>query len=196
MSVSPLPDRWLFDHFAQGMLLLDRERRILALNRRAQAFFAVSEEEVQGKHCWDITGFSLCAEQCPFREVLASGEGRKTLGFDCVQGRKTSSLCVNLTPMRNAQGEIVAVMECFQDASMLKVLAVRLQKEKALLTIETERSRTLINSIADGIYTVDLGVRLTGFSRSAEKMTGYREEEVLGRRRTAGASTTSPGNWG
>jgi PAS domain S-box-containing protein len=200
MSVNPLPDRWLFDQISQGMLLLDRERRILALNSHAQDFFDVGEDEVRGKHCWDVTGFSLCAEQCPFREVLDSGEGRKTLGFDCVQGRKTSSLCINLTPMRNEHGEVVAVMECFQDATMLKDLADRLQKQQALLTIETERSRTVINSIADGIYTIDLDMRLTGFSRSAEKMTGYREAEVLGMKcsevlRSSVCETDCPLKW-
>jgi PAS domain S-box-containing protein len=72
-------------------------------------------------------------------------------------------------------------MECFQDATMMKDLAARLQEKQALLTVETERSHTVINSIADGIYTVDLDLQLTGFSRGAERMTGYREEEVLGR---------------
>jgi PAS domain S-box-containing protein len=176
-----LADRWLFDQIAQGMLLLDRERRILALNRHAQQFFGITEESARGRQCWDVTGFSLCAEQCPHHEVLATGEGRKTLGFDCLQGRSISSLCVNLTPLRDGGGQIVGVMECFQDASMMKDLADRLQQKQALLALETERSRTVINSIADGIYTVDLDLRLTGFSRSAEKMTGYREAEVLGR---------------
>jgi PAS domain-containing protein len=173
---SPLADRWLFDQTAQGMLLLDRERRILAVNRYAQNFFKVNEEESLGKQCWDITNFALCAEQCPFKEVLETGLGRKTLGFDCLLGCDYSSLCVNLTPLRDEQGTIVAVMECFQDATMMKDLAARLQEKQALLTVETERSHTVINSIADGIYTVDLDLHLTGFSRGAERMTGYREE--------------------
>jgi len=200
MKANILPDRWLFDQIAQGMLLLDRERRILALNAHAQKFLGVREDEVEGKHCWDVTGFALCAEQCPFREVLENGEGQKVLGFDCALGRSQTSLCVNLTPMRDDEGEIVAVMECFQDASMMKDLADRLQKKQALLTLETERSRTVINSIADGIYTVDLDMRLTGFSRSAEKMTGYREEEVLGRKcsevlRSSVCETDCPLKW-
>jgi PAS domain S-box-containing protein len=182
MNGNLLPDRWLFDHIAQGMFLLDRDRRILALNRHAQEFFEIGEDEAKGAYCWDVTGFSLCADQCPFGEVLASGLGRKTIGFDCALGRQAASLCLNLTPMRDEQGEVVAVMECFQDATILKDLADRLQKQQTLLAIETERSRTVINSIADGIYTVDLDMCLTGFSRSAEKMTGYREDEVLGRK--------------
>jgi len=200
MSENLLSDRWLFDQISQGMLLLDRERRILALNRHAQEFLDIREAEVKGKNCWDVTGFALCAEQCPFREVLETGEGRKTLGFDCALGRKTSSLCVNLTPLRDEQGEVVAVMECFQDAAMMKDLADRLQQKQALLALETERSRTVINSIADGIYTVDLDMRITGFSRSAEKMTGYREMEVLGMKcsevlRSSVCETDCPLKW-
>jgi PAS domain S-box-containing protein len=197
---NPLVDRWLFDQIAQGMLLLNLERRILAINRHAQEFFGVSEEDVVGKQCWDITGLALCAEQCPFHEVLSTGEGRKTFGFDCLLGRKYSSLCVNLTPLRDPQGEIAAVMECFQDASLVKDLAERLQEKQALLAVETERSRTVINSIADGIYTVDLDLRLTGFSRGAEAVTGYSEAEVLGRRcheifRASVCDTDCPLKW-
>ncbi|MBE0598945.1 MAG: sigma 54-interacting transcriptional regulator, partial [Desulfuromonadales bacterium] len=60
--------------------------------------------------------------------------------------------------------------------------------------------QTVINSIADGIYTVDLEMRITGFSRSAEKMTGHREADVLGRHcrevfRTSVCDTDCPLKW-
>jgi PAS domain S-box-containing protein len=180
MPDSVLPDRWLFDQMAQGMLLLDRERRVLAVNRYAQDFLAVREESVLGRHCWDVSGFSMCAEKCPFAKVLESGKEQKNFDIECLRGTRNTSVCLNLTPLRNAQGQVVAVMEIFQEASQIKELAERLKRKQALLSSEIERSRTLVNSIADGIYSVDLDMRLTSFSRSAEKMTGYREEEVLG----------------
>ncbi len=172
----PIADRRLFDQMSQGILLLDSERRILALNRNAQALFGISEQAATGRYCWDITGFSLCSGECPFREVLETGEARKSLDFECRQG----AFCLNLTPVHEETGELAAVMECVQDATVVKDLANRLQQQQTMLALETERYRTVVNSIADGIYTVDLDMRLTGFSRSAERMTGYREAEVLG----------------
>ena len=200
MAEQPQFDRWIFDQMAQGMMLLDLERRVLALNRSAQEFLGTSEKRAKGRQCWDVTGFSLCVEQCPFREVVTTGEGHKTLGFGCLPGQPNSSLCLDLHPMRDAQGTVTAVMESFRDASLVKDLADRLEQEQNLLTLEMDRSRTVINSIADGIYTVDLDMRVTGFSRSAEKMTGYREAEVLGKRcsdvlHTSVCDTDCPLKW-
>ena len=195
-----LSDRWLFDQLPYGALILDQERRVLAINRQAQDFLAMTEEEGRGRFCGEVARFSLCGDSCPFPEVIATGENRKTLGFDCLVGSRTCSLCLNLSPLRNKEGKVVAVMEVIQDASLMKDLAVRLEKKQALLTVETERSRSLINSIADGIYTVDLDFRITGFSRSAEVMTGFSEPEVLGRRcsdvlRASVCDTDCPLQW-
>lgn len=200
MNDNLLPDRWLFDQMSQGMLMLDLNRRVLALNRSAQEFLGLSEEEAVGRPCWEVSGFSLCADQCPFAEVVETREGRKTLGFECSRNRSSTSLCLDVVPLRDASGEVVAVMESFRDASLVKDLADRLQKKQTLLTQEMERSRTVINSIADGIYTVDLDMRITGFSRSAEKMTGFAEEEVLGLTcrevlRTSVCDTDCPLKW-
>ena len=181
MSLPEFVDRWLLDQMPQGVLLLDRERRVRAVNRFAQDYFRLREEEVTGRHCWDITGFSLCAEKCPFPAALETGSEQKSFDFECRRGTQSEALCVALNPLRDASGEIVGVMEIFQDASQVRELAERLQRKQEMLSRETERSRTLVNSIADGVYSVDLDMRLTAFSRSAESMTGYREEEVLGR---------------
>ena len=181
MNLPQLADRWLFDQMAQGVLLLDRERRVQAVNRFAQDFLQLREEDAKGRHCWDVTGFSQCAERCPFQAVLTSNSDQKSFDFECLRGNHRISLCLNLTPLRGADGEVIGIMETFQDASLMKELAERLQRKQALLSSEIERSRTLVNSIADGIYSVDLDMRLTAFSRSAELMTGFREEEVLGK---------------
>jgi PAS domain S-box-containing protein len=40
--------------------------------------------------------------------------------------------------------------------------------------------RIILDSIADGVYTVDLNWRVTSFNRAAEKITGIRNEEAIG----------------
>ena len=46
--------------------------------------------------------------------------------------------------------------------------------------IETQ-TKIILDSIADGVFTVDSGLRVTSFNRSAEKITGIRKEEAIGR---------------
>jgi PAS domain S-box-containing protein len=43
------------------------------------------------------------------------------------------------------------------------------------------QTKIILDSIADGVFTVDSGLRVTSFNRSAEKITGIRKEEAIGR---------------
>lgn len=42
--------------------------------------------------------------------------------------------------------------------------------------------RSILDSIADGVYTVDLNWRVTSFNKAAERITGIRNEEAIGRK--------------
>jgi len=42
--------------------------------------------------------------------------------------------------------------------------------------------RVILDSITDGVYTVDLGWRVTSFNKAAEKITGIRRKEAIGRK--------------
>ncbi|MEN6437880.1 MAG: sigma 54-interacting transcriptional regulator [Syntrophobacter sp.] len=51
-------------------------------------------------------------------------------------------------------------------------------KECPILSPQTE---IILNSIADGVFTVDLDWRVTSFNRAAEKITGVSASEAIGR---------------
>ena len=40
---------------------------------------------------------------------------------------------------------------------------------------------TILDSVADGVFTVDDAFRITSFNRAAEQITGYRREDAIGR---------------
>jgi PAS domain S-box-containing protein len=43
------------------------------------------------------------------------------------------------------------------------------------------QTRIILDSIADGVFTVDSDLKITSFNRSAEKITGIRKDEAVGR---------------
>ena len=58
----------------------------------------------------------------------------------------------------------------------------RLEPRLALAqSILPPQTATILNSIADGVFTVDLHWRITFFNRAAEEITGISAEEALGR---------------
>jgi PAS domain S-box-containing protein len=44
-----------------------------------------------------------------------------------------------------------------------------------------DQTQIILDSIADGVFTVDAEFRITSFNRSAEKITGIKKEEAIGR---------------
>jgi len=50
------------------------------------------------------------------------------------------------------------------------------------MTHQTEnQTKIILDSIADGVFTVDSDLKITSFNRSAEKITGIKKEEAIGR---------------
>jgi PAS domain S-box-containing protein len=43
------------------------------------------------------------------------------------------------------------------------------------------QTKIILDSIADGVFTVDSNLKVTSFNRSAEKITGIKKEEAIGR---------------
>ena len=59
------------------------------------------------------------------------------------------------------------------------------RKEKTVNTYGTfspEHSATILDSITDGVFTVDLNWRITSFNRAAEQITNISRKEALGKR--------------
>jgi two-component system, NtrC family, response regulator HydG len=46
--------------------------------------------------------------------------------------------------------------------------------------LEPEFARLLLDSMADGVFTLDENGRITLWNRSIEKITGYQAAEVIG----------------
>jgi PAS domain S-box-containing protein len=55
---------------------------------------------------------------------------------------------------------------------------LRIQEEKRLFMVTT--TDTILESISDGVFTVDLNWRITTFNRAAEEITGISRQEAVG----------------
>ena len=54
------------------------------------------------------------------------------------------------------------------------------QSPKLLPLNLVDEQNVLINSIADGVFTVDQDWRITSFNRAAQEITGVTREEAMG----------------
>ena len=63
-------------------------------------------------------------------------------------------------------------------------------RAKAHPSLAPEQVATILESIADGVFTVDRDFVITSFNRAAEKITGFRGAEAGGERTSRAETTT------
>ncbi len=170
--------RHLFNQLPQAALLLDLKGLILAANPQACMLLQRREDELLGLHADTAAGFSFVGIDGQLDDLASGRQKRISTTIEPVAG--SLPWIVELIPVQAESGQCLAFLESLRAAPVIHELATRLQNKQASLQAEMERSRALVNSIADGVYTVDMNMHITAFSRSLEGMTGFVEEEVLG----------------
>ncbi len=114
----------ILDSIAEGVFLVDRDRRITSFfNRAAEQLVGFSSAEAMGQYCFDIFRSDLCQTQCPLEKTLETGipvYGRPAVIID----RKGQEISVSIAtaPIRNDRGEVVAGVEILRDLTVVESL--------------------------------------------------------------------------
>ena len=176
-------DSLLVESVSDGMVAISPEGRILYANRSFQERSGYRLEEIIGKHCREIVKESICDAGCPFTEVFDTGKAVDRFDVE-VQGRDGAAMsaCINFTPLRDASGGVIGVVEVIRDITKLKELKDTLKRTDSMYRRERIKIRTILDNIPSGVYTVDQEMNLLSFNRSLERITGFRSEEVLGKK--------------
>jgi transcriptional regulator with PAS, ATPase and Fis domain len=74
----------LIDAQDNPFVLIDRDYRIVAANTAYQLAFGVSAQEVEGRHCYEVSHHSevpchMNGEDCPHKQVFATGQPHQVL---------------------------------------------------------------------------------------------------------------------
>ncbi len=154
----------ILDSIADGVFTVDKELRVTAFNRAAQEITGYSPEQAIGKHCHEVFKSNICGALCPIAKSMKSGEASsRDMVFIRRADGKTLPISVHAAPLLGPDGEIIGGVEVFRD-----------QTEPVLYNL-------IIDSVADGVFTVDRQSRITSFNKAAEQITGHSAEEAIGK---------------
>ena len=152
-----------------GFAFVDRDLRVVRMNRELASIVGVPSEEVLGRTAADVLPPALWEQLAPvYRHVLATGEAvrnrpvREHPATDGLMRERTSSHY----PVRVGD-EIIGVGVVVNDVTE---------------RVRAEGFRSAVMSqVADGVYTQDCDGRLMYMNSAASKMLGWTETELRGK---------------
>lgn len=148
---------------ADGVFTVDPDLRITSFNNAAEQITGYKAEEVLGKICSEVLLSSKNVASCPLNTCMQA----KSPIIDqevFIIGKDGYSIpvSVSVAPFLGHKSQILGGVQSFRNNTN------RLQKT------------LILDSVADGVFTVDRDWRITSFNLSAELITGWNRESAIG----------------
>lgn len=130
----PTAVKHLIDALPIGIALLDTSMHILALNKTLEGITGFSNEEAVGIPCRHIIRSTACTHHCPLRRQEHRENPQKYIGFSAHEGdiinryRQRIAVRINITPLYDATGTLVAWIHAIEDISALRELEAQCRK--------------------------------------------------------------------
>lgn len=164
--------REYFEASSDGVAVVDSEGRILFVNRAAEAITGFARDGLLG--C-PLTDLVLDAQRDGVQEVIYRVVGGTNLEAFDLDLTTTSGdpICVSVATS-TVLAEHGAAIFSFRDVTAERALETELRKTKEFL-------EKLIDSTVDAIVAADVEGHVILFNPGAERIYGYRADEVIGR---------------
>ena len=149
---------------ADGVVTFDEQGIITSFNAGAERITGWLESDVVGRSCDDLffaaDGISACPITASNRDEpcnIIDQEGFVTNidGFNI-------PILVSITPMLDDKNRPIGCVQTFRDNTL------------------SLQNKLILDSIADGVFTVDRDWRITSFNMAAEVITGWDREDAIG----------------
>lgn len=172
------PYRLLVEAMNEGAATLVPDGTVLYCNRRLAEILEVPLEKVIGA---SLQSFFPAAERETVKALVERGRSQAVREeVDLDRGKGVRPLHLSLNPFTDAGTEAVGLV--VTDLSGLKTAEKqRLVAEQALLAEEERHSQILANIKDYAIFMLDKDGRIVSWDLGAERVQGYRPQEILGR---------------
>lgn len=160
----------IFETVGGGILVLDHYKQIISCNRMFKDMFCEPGVDIKGGFCRDLICKGMPPEGCILEEM--EKEGKAVIKGACFQDERSYSIVAS--PVKDKTGKIVRAVLLYMDITELAMAKAEVFEEKERLSLTLE-------SIAEGVVATDMEGCVTLMNQVAEKLTGLKEEEAVGR---------------
>ncbi|HOP06624.1 MAG TPA: PAS domain S-box protein [candidate division Zixibacteria bacterium] len=169
--------RNLVESAGDPIFTVDRDGCFLFMNSVAATQIGGRVKELVGKNMHDIFPPEVAAAQMvSIRQVYDSGSGNTFESTTTIQG-KDVHYRTSLEPVRDANGEVVAVLGIARDISAIINMTQALRAER-------DFSRSLLATANSAIVCFDENQRITELNYECERLLGVSRVDAIGQRWT------------
>ncbi|MDI6889696.1 MAG: ATP-binding protein [Thermodesulfovibrionales bacterium] len=121
----------IIDGITDGVVLIDREYKIVAVNEFIRQRTEKDFNEILGKHCWEILNCALHGSGCPTRKTFEKGEVFEVIHRNLSNEGDEVYYSVRAFPLKEESGNVSQVVEYIKDISegeRLKKETIRIEK--------------------------------------------------------------------
>lgn len=164
-----------------GIAVISSENKIIVFNEAASRITGFNDNDVIGKPPGMLFKDSL--HELEFLQKSFSQQrffSNLSLKITTKNGGEKSVLA-SFTPVKSEES-IVSVVFVFRDTKEMLAMAGEVDKKTQELINQKNRLDAIFNSNIEGTFTIDENWFVTSFNRSAEKITGYKKEEAIGKK--------------
>ncbi|MBI4763315.1 MAG: sigma 54-interacting transcriptional regulator [Deltaproteobacteria bacterium] len=167
----------------EASVVLDRKSRIMGSNEAARRLFGQELNPGESLHLEDIIqGPYLTEAQSALDNALGKGEGTQNLSAIAEDAQGNSFNCLySANPIFGPGKQVIGVLLCVLDADYGAIQPRPFTDPSLLPQMPTLGFESLLEQLAEGIFTINSRWRIISFNQTAERITGYQRAEVLGR---------------
>ncbi|MBU0484391.1 MAG: sigma 54-interacting transcriptional regulator [Proteobacteria bacterium] len=154
----------ILESISDGVFTVDLNFNITSFNRAAEEITGYPRSTAVGKPCREVFRSNMCDKNCVLCRTIESNDPiiDESSYIIHASGRKIP-VSISTGLIRDSTDGVMGGALTFRDLS---------------LNASTE---TILDSISDGVFTVDLNFHITSFNHAAQEISGVSREEAIGK---------------
>jgi PAS domain S-box-containing protein len=164
-----------------GIAVIGQDHTIIVFNEAASRITGYGEDEIVGKD-FEVLFRNSKHDIEHVSHSLVNNIALSNQSINITdKGGEIKNVLASITPITKS-GEVISAVFVFRDTREMLTLSEDLERKTFELIDQRNKLDAIFNSNIEGTFTIDNDWNVTSFNNSAEKITGYKRGEAVGKK--------------